>query len=236
MTPSRSAFVELIEAYRSRGYAFRSFHDYAPDGCILLRHDIDFSVFRAEEIARVEADLGVRASYFFMLTSNLYNLLSQASRQAVGRIQAMGHTVSLHFDPVVHGDVDRGFEAEKRIVEDAFGPIDIVSIHRPGPFLNDNNRALPGCAHTYQDRWFRDLAYISDSGGSFRHAHPVDNPAVEAGKSLQLLLHPVWWTVSGDTPTDQLLAWRDDHIEFLTDEMALNCKTFLRDRVTGAAA
>ena len=43
--------------------------------------------------------------------------------------------------------------------------LDIISIHRPGVFLENNNRKLPGCSHTYEDRFFKDIVYLSDSGG-----------------------------------------------------------------------
>ena len=43
---------------------------------IFLRHDIDFSIQDALIIAEKEKKLGVKSTFFFMLTSNMYNIFS----------------------------------------------------------------------------------------------------------------------------------------------------------------
>ena len=45
-------------------------------GVLLLRHDVDFSVDYAHAIAKKEFDRAVKSTFFIMLTSNMYNLLS----------------------------------------------------------------------------------------------------------------------------------------------------------------
>ena len=42
---------------------------------LLLRHDIDFSVDYAYQIAKLESKLKINSTFFFMLTSNMYNFL-----------------------------------------------------------------------------------------------------------------------------------------------------------------
>ena len=43
--------------------------------------------------------------------------------------------------------------------------VDIVSIHRPGPFLDNNNVFLCGIPQTYNDTLKKIYEKISDSGG-----------------------------------------------------------------------
>ena len=113
MSFTLEGFRDLVGELRGAGYNFRKFSREVPERTVLLRHDIDFSVALAARLAREEAALGIAATYFFMLTSNFYNLLSASSRQLVEEIQALGHTASLHFDPTVYDDMDRGFEREQ---------------------------------------------------------------------------------------------------------------------------
>lgn len=226
MSFSLEGFRDLVGALRAAGYGFSPFVLDVPDRTVILRHDIDFSVELAARLARVEAALGVSATYFFMLTSNFYNLLSTSSRRLVEEIRSLGHTASLHFDPTVHPDMEEGFAAERHAFENAFGPIEVVSIHRPGRFLEDRNRTLGDCLHTYQDRFFRDMKYASDSGGTFGHGHPLESEAFAAGKSIHLLLHPIWWTTDETEPSDKLREWKAAHVRFLLDEINVNCKTF----------
>lgn len=162
----KEAYVDLLEEFKAKRAEFST--DWSgrlhPDH-LLLRHDIDFSVEHAHEIALVERDHDVVATYFFMLTSNTYNLLSRRSASLVKGIRALGHKISLHFDPTAYPSME-GFRNEKNIFEQMFEvELDIVSIHRPGIFLENNNADLLGCKQTYQDRYFRDMKYISDSGG-----------------------------------------------------------------------
>jgi hypothetical protein len=122
--------------------------------------------------------------------------------------------------------MDEGFASEQRAFEEAFGTVEVVSIHRPGRFLEDRNRALGQCLHTYEDRFFSDMKYISDSAGAFSYGHPLESDAFKAGHSIHLLLHPIWWTTAEASPSDKLREWKAGHLEFLRDEMIANVRTF----------
>lgn len=211
----------------SAGYRFNRFDELARSGSLYLRHDIDFSLDFAVQMAREEKALGVMATYFVMLTSNTYNLLSAASRRQIEEIMSLGHVVSLHFDPVVYDDIDAGFRREADILAGITGrPLEIVSLHRPGAFLKDNNRPLPGVRHTYEDAYFRDIKYISDSGGAFKHGHPLESDAFHNGDPIHLLLHPIWWMTDPGTPSDKVRGWQARAFGFLNDEAKANCLTF----------
>ena len=43
----------------------------------MLRHDIEFSVDRAYELAKVEKELGVTSTYTVQVRNNTYNALSE---------------------------------------------------------------------------------------------------------------------------------------------------------------
>ena len=43
----------------------------------VLRHDIEFSIDRAYELAKVEKDLGVTSTYTVQIRNNTYNALSE---------------------------------------------------------------------------------------------------------------------------------------------------------------
>ncbi len=122
---------------------------------LFLRHDVDFSIDFAHSLAKFEFNQNVQSTYFFMLTSNMYNLFSNYNRTLVKNIAEMGHKISLHFDPSAYESLEK-FLDEKKIFENTFEiNIEIVSIHRPRLFLNDNNINLSGIAQTYQDIYFK---------------------------------------------------------------------------------
>lgn len=230
MEPHPDNLKPLLQSLAERGYRFTGFEP-APEGrTLILRHDIDFSLESALEAAEIEAEMGIAATYFLMLTSNFYNLWSPHSRALVEKIAALGHTISLHYDPTAYEDIEAGFALERTAFEQLFGTkIDVVSLHRPRGFLDDHDRPLPGVGHTYESRWFKHIKYASDSGGGFRHGHPLDTDAVRDGQPMHLLLHPIWWTQAGGTPSDKIRAWQAQRYDFLHEEAALNCTTY--DRV-----
>ena len=161
-----------------------------------------------------------------MLTSNMYNLISLENQKLVKSIIKLGHKVSIHFDPSAHEDLEE-FDNEKRLFENIFDvKVDIVSVHRPGPFLDNNNLSLCGIPQTYNDVYFRNMKYLSDSGG--RDVMPLISEYIEGdrNKGLHLLIHPVWWVGIGTNPTETLNFWRKKNSDFLKSEIRLNCKTY----------
>ena len=214
----------LLREFERKGYEFKPFSPGPPERTVFLRHDIDFSLEAAAATAEIENALGIGATYFFMLTSNFYNIFSRSGQELVRHIESLGHTISLHFDPTVYEDIDAGFAVEKEVFETIFRTrIATASLHRPQGFLDNNNRRLPMVRHTYEDCYFKDIAYISDSMGAFLHWHPLDSEAFSSGAAIQLLLHPIWWVTSGDTSLDKIGAWQAGHQKFICEEIERNC-------------
>lgn len=220
----KGQLAQLYRRFIEAGYDFRQFGPSPPGRILFLRHDIDFCLGAAAECAELEHGLGVTATYFLMLSTPFYNLHSPTGRRCLDRLRALGHRISLHFDPEAHEDIDAGFEAERAAFEALTGErLSFVSIHRPRAFLG---RRLPGVEHSYEPAWFRDVAYMSDSCGAFRHGHPLGSEAFREGRPIHLLLHPVWWFNAGDCPSDKLAAWRDRHFAALDDAIAANCAVY----------
>jgi len=226
----QKSYLKIIKSFIDCGFSFNRFlekENQYKEKKIYLRHDIDFSVIEALKMAKLEYEMGVNATYFFMISSNTYNLLSGNNQSIVRDIQKLGHDVSLHFDPTVYTDVNSGFQSEKLIFENIFNEkIKFVSVHRPGDFLNNNNRKLPGSRHTYEDEFFREMNYISDSGGKDISQKLLELAQSSGEISLHILIHPIWWTNFASTPTETLNNWLSNQQNFLIEETQRNCKTF----------
>ena len=167
---------------------------------VLLRHDIDCSLEEAVQLAEFEKHLGVRASYYVMMHSLLYDLRHSS---ALREIAAMGHEVGVHFDLPADCDENDSSLVEALIqedcerLEDLLGaPVYSLSFHRPvQQFLG--NRVNAYAADLMQ--W-----YISDSRGSWRCGEPLREVAKSRQPTLQLLTHPIWWGPIHMAPADRL--------------------------------
>jgi hypothetical protein len=223
----KDAYASVIRSFLRHDFTFEKFLSKKKNKVVHLRHDVDFSVIDAHQLALVENGLGVTSTYFFMLTSNTYNLLSKVNRSLVKEIKSLNHEVALHFDPLAHDDIDVGFAAEKLMFEEAFDTeLNIVSLHRPGVFLAHNNRSLAGCRHTYEDSFVKEMTYISDSAGRDIQQTLLEMAREGVESPLHILLHPIWWTSTSSSPTATLSDWLDRNQDFLVDETRRNCRTF----------
>ncbi|ATE55759.1 MULTISPECIES: hypothetical protein [Actinosynnema] len=101
-----SHLKEALELALARGYSFRTCAQYAEgdrgDGGLLavMRHDVDLLPERVPPIARIEADLGIRATYFFRVHANEYNALGHQTVAIMRDVLALGHEVGLHAEPL----------------------------------------------------------------------------------------------------------------------------------------
>jgi methionyl-tRNA formyltransferase len=194
----------LLRSGLAAGFRFVDFADLTARRAVGeklcgLRHDCDNDLVAAARLAEIEAEEGVRSTYFVMLRSALYNVLAPTNRALVERILGYGHWLGLHFDHSVVGAetmarVAAIVDDERRILSVEFGrPVDVVSFHQPGPQILDNHIKL-NCLNTYDRNDMAEVYYASDSNLVFRGGEPERLFAEGAYRKIQILLHPEWWT------------------------------------------
>ncbi|MCW5943258.1 MAG: hypothetical protein KIS66_13580 [Fimbriimonadaceae bacterium] len=232
-------FVRFVRAFLEAGYRFSDYEEVARErptaGRIaLMRHDIDFDVLAAARMARVEADLGVRAAYFFLLRTPFYSVFNEAETAAIREILAMGHEVGLHFDrgsypkEMATEDLAAACRKEASILGEWLdSPVRVLSYHRPGPVeiegRAENSHPL---LNTYMPAFTTAIEYRSDSGGRWRYGHPFESDAFRSGNPIQILIHPIWWTDEPLDPYEVLVrfsARRRDEVDL---NIAKNCKVY----------
>lgn len=218
----------LLSAFLNEGYEFVSFEELKDSkNKITLRHDIDFDLEAAYKMATIENKLNIKATYFFLVTNDSYNLFSKINAEYVHLIKALGHTVSIHFDPTIYTDFKEGFIKEKTLFEAVFDvKVTTISLHRPNDFFQEYDQPFHNCDHTYMKKYFKDIKYISDSTGVFRYGHPLDSEEFKNKDSIHLLLHPIWWFFEGEKNTDKLTSFYKHRTRQLKDHYAKNCKPF----------
>ncbi|MDB9806745.1 hypothetical protein OAC03_02690 [Amylibacter sp.] len=219
-------YKELLEAFLDKSYNFKKFENFNANESsqVILRHDIDFSIQMAVQMATIEKDLGLESTYYFLLASDSYNLLSKEASDAIKAIQNMGHSVGLHFDPTVYEDEKIGFKCEVEIFERRYGRIFSMSFHRPSKSILEGIDWLPKrIIGAYQAEYFTDITYISDSQGAFRFGHPCEHKSFAQGLNMQLLIHPIWWMTDGEVAVEKIQQFIQGNASFMSDHVAKNC-------------
>jgi len=191
-------YDEFLARLLADGARFRSYGEEIASGDVLLRHDVDLSPERALRMARIEADRGVRATYFLLVSSPMYNPLDRTTRKVIAELDAAGHDVGLHFSTHQYWAVSEPpteRQLRDRVVEEQavlgalpVEPIDIVSFHLPPDWVLE--RTFEGIDSTYEPRFFGDIGYRADSDQRWRDEPPLPDGRPE---KLQVLTHPGLW-------------------------------------------
>lgn len=172
-------YKEIIELARDKGYAIIKVKDYGNEnpfkkGVILLRHDIDWSLEYAYELANIEYDLGVKSSYYVYLHSGTYNALAPESMKMIKEMNDMGHEIGLHYDSR-YDDNPTDFDCKT------------VTQHWPASNQKLNLNIL--------DPNDLPIKYISDSGRNWRSKCLCQHLGKE--DKLHVNMHPEWWLSGG---------------------------------------
>ena len=194
---------------------------------VIIRHDIDFDVKLALDIAKIEYKNEIKSTFFFLIFNESYNPFSKNNFDMINEIKEMGHKISIHFDPVTYSDFEKGFKLEKKLFETLFNVnVEIISLHRPNEYFQNHNQLIDGCEHTYMDKYFKEIKYVSDSTGVFRFGHPFNTQEFLEKKSLHILIHPLWWTLEGSSNHSKLKTFFEYKKRLLKSHYSLNCKPF----------
>jgi hypothetical protein len=186
-------FRELLDAARAGGYRTVAFDHEPRPRDLFLRHDVDLSLEAALELAHIEAEHGLHATYFLMTESIFYNLDSPVGRETIRELRELGHAVGLH---AVHPRADR---------DDRFDPV--LAWHNPDPAYV--NEPVAGVVNVMQPPWFTQGKYRSDSNQHWREGCPHEELRAGSFEWLQLLLHPEIWVYEGATMRETMHAMLD---------------------------
>lgn len=181
-------------------YEFKLFNQDYQYKSILLRHDLEFSVPITLRMAEIEADLGIRSTYFVQLHSEFYNTLEKSSLKDIKQIEKLGHQIGLHFDSHFwdiqdETQLDKSIEFDKLILEKYLETqIKAFSFHNNTPFtLSCRNDKYGGLINVYSDYFRERYAYNADSLGYWRYERLEDILREAKEDALQILIHDGMW-------------------------------------------
>ena len=234
--------VDIIRNH-SQIVDYRYVLDNNPQKFCIFRHDVEFSVERAYRLAKFEYELDLQSSYFFQITNNNYNILSDINLNKLKKIKDLGHNIGVH--------VFVGEETNYRKIVDIVSKdietlsmhteviIDRFSFHRPN--LNKEvlrlNIEIDGIINAYGREFFTyfngkevvpEIKYISDSQHRWNYGNPLDIENKKWDK-LQLLLHEYSWTENGFDNIKNFNSLIVERNNELLNSMNNECKHFPKE-------
>lgn len=216
---SYAEYRNLLDALR-RERACLSFGDFRdndpPPRYLILRHDVDFCLEHAMEMARLEAEMGVRATYFLLPSTPHYNLLAPPNVTRPAELASLGHEVGLHYDLAVieslGGDAFDRLRGQADLLGRLSGqPVRSIAMHNPSLSGEDPFARQDEFVNAYAPAFTREIAYYSDSCGAWRDSAfaALTGEPTELPPRIQLLIHPILWGAEPGDRWRRLAAWHE---------------------------
>jgi hypothetical protein len=224
-------YRETLLATRER-YSFVSFDTalapQAPERFVVLRHDVDYLLEDALPMARLEAELGVAATYLVLPHAH-YNPFGGTGFGILREIVALGHGLGVHYDPRFYSAHDLPpadtLRQEVDRLASVFGTaVRAVAAHKPGRTALCSLE-LGDLIDAYAPALTRDVKYLSDSCQFWREGCFCTAVRSARFPRLQVLVHPEWWTEDGSLADVLLDRWAERRIH----EAQADCRAEFRD-------
>jgi hypothetical protein len=169
------------------------------DPIVIIRHDVDFSVEAAFEMAQLEHQLGVYSTYFIRIDARYYNPFELTNLQKLQQILKLGHDIGLHYstahaelqDVSLHESVGRQLRALRELLGHNIIAGAPHEHSRSGVDIKDLLGHTPLTVDAYEPRFVKEMKYISDSSGRWRDGCACE--WLDVTSDLCILVHPFWW-------------------------------------------
>ncbi len=124
-------YKSLLEALLKAGFQFLTFEQYCREKpkqkfCI-LRHDVDKKPALSLGLAKIEAALGIEATYYFRIVPE------SNQPEFIEEIAKLGHEIAYHYEDLslTKGDVDKAHQSYRENLEyfRSYYPVKTISMH-----------------------------------------------------------------------------------------------------------
>jgi len=152
-----TAYRQLLQSIKESGYSFFTFEDWcdgkATGNYVILRHDVDLKAENSLAVARIEAEMGISATYYF-------RIVPQSNKpDIILSIAELGHEIGYHYEDMAICQGDSGKAKEHFILQleyfRNFYPVRTICMHG-SPTSKWDNREL------WKSIDYRDLGVIGE--------------------------------------------------------------------------
>lgn len=169
-------YKALLQALLHKGFSFQTYASYSgideskEPKTLVLRHDVDKLPKHSLRFAKIQADLGIKATYYFRVLPKSWDAA------IIKEIAGLGHEIGYHYETMdtCKGDVDKAYEEFCKNLERFRKIVEVKTISMHGsPLSSFDNRTiwkkydykkLGLIAEPYFDLDFNKTFYITDTG------------------------------------------------------------------------
>lgn len=192
---TQKIYTELLKTLKAQGYSFQTFEDFVqkPEKkVVVLRHDVDKLPQNAVDLAGIENNLGIKASYY-------YRIVKQSNVPAlIEKVRNMGHEIGYHYEDLTlaKGDKEHAIKMfEKNLTYfRKFYPVVTACMHG-SPLSKWDNRDLWKkynykdygiIAEPYFDINYDKVFYLTDTGRHWNNSGVSVRDKVKSGFEIDV--------------------------------------------------
>lgn len=151
-------YKELLTTIFDFGYIITPLENYLSDNnlgdkLMLFRHDVDKNPFNALNMAKLENELGIKASYYFRIVKESYD------ENIIKEVVKLGHEIGYHYEDLslTKGNLEKAIKSFEENLNEfrQFYPVKTICMHG-SPLSKWDNRLL------WQEYNYRDFGIIGD--------------------------------------------------------------------------
>lgn len=167
-------YFQLLLQLKDSGYKFITYSDYCArlmSKCfVILRHDVDLNPQNSLEIAKLEKELGAKATYYFRAVPESWD------EEIIKAIHQMGHEIGYHYESLTtcKGNVQKAFSDFAKNLERLRRLVSVSTICMHGsprsPYDSKNiwkqydYNTLGVIGEPYLTTDFSKMLYLTDTG------------------------------------------------------------------------
>ena len=168
-----NTFIILLKTLQKANYKFQTFAEYlkSPEPrVVILRHDVDAKKLNSLRTARIEAEMGIKSTYYFRIVSQSFD------PEIIRQIAELGHEIGYHYEDlaVARGNMERAITlfAQNLIRFRQIVHIETICMHG-SPLSRFDNRKIWEkfnyrdfgiSGEPYFDLDFSKVLYLTDTG------------------------------------------------------------------------
>ena len=163
----------LLLALQQQGFSFQTFEQFLKERIsksIILRHDVDLLPGNSLKFAKIQADNGIKGSYYFRAVSESWD------ERVIKNISELGHEIGYHYESLstMNGDIDKAYDDFQRNLNKLrkLVPVATICMHGSPRSKWDSKdiwkkydyKKLGIIGEPYFDINFNEIFYLTDTG------------------------------------------------------------------------
>jgi hypothetical protein len=242
-------YRQLLKTLQKQGYLFQTFEEIIQKQnprAVVLRHDVDKRPQNSLSFAKIQAEIGIKGSYYFRTVPESWD------ESVIEEIASLGHEVGYHYEnmDICRGDIDKAWDDFRHNLDRLrkLVTVNTICMHGSPRSKYDNKsiwdkyeyKSLGIIGEPYYDINFDKVFYLTDTGRrwdgwktSVRDKVPQQKEWIKKGLVFHSSNDIIRETNTGNLPNKIMFTfhpqrWHDSKLAWLKELVLQNAKNQIK--------